>query len=296
MSTDRRRGFLRVAEHQAQELERWAYPDYSDDVEFAADNALNYRHDWHEPALEDEEEPGPPPLTAADLDAIRESAYEEGQTEGRESGYQDGFAQGQTEGLEQGTAQGLEQGLAQGLEQGQQQITEQVSHLTQLIEQLATPLAQVDHAVEQELLRLVTSLTRELIQVELKTNTQVILQTLREGIATLPVANQTVTIQLHPDDLAVVKTAYGDDNLAERQWRLQAEPALQRGDLQLQAGDSTVDYQMESRIRDLLSDFIGRNAQQAMQADAAQEGAPSAETESAEARREAIAGDPQGTV
>ncbi|MGF1686041.1 flagellar assembly protein FliH [Photobacterium japonica] len=295
MSTDRHRGFLRVAEHQAQELERWAYPDYSDEVESAPDNALNYRHDWHEPAFEDENEPGPPPLTAADLEAIRESAYEEGQTEGRASGYQDGFAQGQTDGLEQGTAQGLEQGLAQGLEQGQQQITEQVTHLTQLIEQLATPLAQVDNAVEQELLRLVTGLTRELIQVELKTNTQVILQTLREGIATLPVANQTVIIQLHPDDLAVVKTAYGDDNLAERQWRLQAEPALQRGDLQLQAGDSTVDYQMESRIRDVLSGFIGRNAQQAMQAeaDAAQEGALSAEA--AVTDREAIADDPQGT-
>ncbi|GHA47491.1 flagellar assembly protein FliH [Photobacterium aphoticum] len=274
MSTDRRRGFLRVTEHQAQELERWAYPDYSEEREFGADNALNYRHDWHEPVLE-EEEPGPPPLTAADLDAIRESAYEEGQTEGREAGYQDGFAQGQVEGLEQGTAQGLEQGLAQGLEQGQQQIDTQVGHLTQLIEQLATPLKQVDNAVEQELLRLVTGLTRELIQVELKTNPTVILQTLRESIATLPMAGQIVTIQLHPDDLAVVKDAYGEENLAERQWRLQAEPALQRGDLQLQAGDSTVDYQMEHRIRDLLNGFIGRNAQQAAQAEQAEHQASS---------------------
>ena len=163
------------------------------------------------------------------------------------------------QGLQQGLEQGLAQGLEQGLEQGKAQIDEQVGHLTQLVEKLASPLKQVDEAVEQQLIQLVTSLARELIQVELKTNPQVILQTLREGIAALPMAGQQTTIQLHPDDLELIKQAYGTENLAERHWTLQAEPAMNRGDLFVESGNSTVDYQMESRLRHLLEQFAGIN-------------------------------------
>ncbi|MGF1726721.1 flagellar assembly protein FliH [Photobacterium nomapromontoriensis] len=261
MSNERRRGFLRVSEHQAQELERWAYPDYSDESDFATDNALNYDPNWQVEELEEEQEQGPPPLTAADLEEIRASAYEEGFAEGREAGHSEGLAQGTTEGLEQGTQQGLEQGLAQGLEQGQEQINEQVGFLTQLVEKMATPLQQVDSEVEQQLIRLVTGLTRELIQVELKTNNQVILNTLREAVSALPIAGQPVTIQLQPDDLELVKQAYGEDSLAERKWTLQAEPAMNRGDLYVQSGESTVDFRMEERIRHLLEQFSGLNRQ-----------------------------------
>lgn len=260
---DRRRGFLRVSEHQAQELERWAYPDYSPEHEGMAENALNYDPDWQVEPLDDE--PELPPLTAADLDDIRHSAYEEGIAEGRAAGHSEGFEQGQQQGLEQGQQQGLEQGLAQGLaqglEQGKAQIDEQVGYLTQLVEKLATPLQQVDSAVEQQLVQLVTSLARELVQVELKTNPQVILQTLREGIAALPMAGQQTTIQLHPDDLDIIKQAYGAESLAERHWTLQAEPAMNRGDLFVASGNSTVDYQMENRLRHQLEQFVGLNNQ-----------------------------------
>lgn len=260
---DRRRGFLRVSEHQAQELERWAYPDYSPEHEGITENALNYDPEWQVEPLD--EEPELPPLTAADLDDIRHSAYEEGIAEGRAAGHSEGFEQGMQQGMEQGLQQGLEQGLAQGLEQGLEQgkgqIDEQVGHLSQLIEKLATPLQQVDDAVEQQLVFLATSLARELIQVELKTNPQVILQTLREGIAALPMAGQQTTVQLHPEDLELIKQAYGEESLAERRWTLQAEPAMNRGDLFVESGNSTVDYQMETRLRHLLEQFVGLNSQ-----------------------------------
>ncbi|PSW19542.1 flagellar assembly protein FliH [Photobacterium sanctipauli] len=261
MTTERRRGFMRVAEHQAEELERWAYPDYADENPQVTDNALNYDPQWHSQPMEEEEEQGPPPLTAADLEEIRQSAYEEGLAEGREAGLVQGLEQGTAQGLEQGLAQGLEQGLAQGLEQGQQRIDEQVGFLTQLVEKMANPLQQVDSAVEEQVIQMVTSLARELIRVEVQTNPQVILNTVREVVATLPVAGQQITLSLHPDDLALVKDAYGEDNLAERKWSLQAEPAMSRGDLQVHSGDSSVDYQLEERIRHLLKQFSGINSQ-----------------------------------
>ncbi|MCW8328181.1 flagellar assembly protein FliH [Photobacterium sp. SDRW27] len=262
MSIERRRGFLRVAEHQAQELERWAYPEYANEHDAPVDNAINYDPQWQPELLEEEEEQGPPPLTAADLEDIRHSAYEEGLAEGRAAGHAEGFEAGKAEGLETGQQEGLQQGLEQGLEQGQAQICEHVGHLTQLIEKLATPLQQVDSEVESQVVNLVTSLTRELIRVEVQTNPQFILNTIREVVGALPIAGRQTQLSLHPDDLALVKEAYGEENLAERQWTLQAEPALNRGDLQVQSGDSSVDYFVEDRIRNLLQQFNGANSQQ----------------------------------
>ncbi|WP_299016147.1 flagellar assembly protein FliH [uncultured Photobacterium sp.] len=262
MSFERRRGFLRVAEHQAQELERWDYPDYDDDHNAPVDNAINYDPHWQPDLPEEEEEQGPPPLTAADLEDIRHSAYEEGLAEGRTAGHAEGYEAGKIEGLEVGQKDGLEQGLQQGLEQGQTQISEQVGYLTQLIEKLAAPQQQLDSDVESQVLGLVTSLTRELIRVEVQTNPHVILNTIREVIGALPVADRQTQINLHPEDLALVKEAYGEENLAERKWNLQAEPSLNRGDLQVQSGDSSIDYFIEDRIRHLLQQFSGANSQQ----------------------------------
>lgn len=262
MSTERRRGFLRVSEHQAQELERWAYPDYADEQEAPLDNAINYDPQWQPELPEEEEEQGPPPLTAADLEDIRHSAYEEGLAEGRAAGHAEGHEAGRAEGLEAGMQEGLQQGLQQGLEQGQAQISEHVGHLTQLIEKLAAPLQQIDSEVENQVVNLVASLTRELIRVEVQTNPQVVLNTIREVIGALPIAGRQTLLSLHPDDLALVKEAYGEDNLAERHWSLQAEPSLSRGDLLVQSGDSSVDYYIEDRIRHLLQQFNGTNSQQ----------------------------------
>lgn len=108
---------------------------------------------------------------------------------------------------------------------------------------------------------MVTSLAKELIRVEVQTNPQVILQTVREVIAELPMAGRTITLQLHPDDLAIVRDAYNEDDLADRQWKLQAEPAMNRGDLHVQSGDSNVDFFMDDRIRQLLEQFQGVNKQ-----------------------------------
>ncbi|OAN18611.1 flagellar assembly protein FliH [Photobacterium jeanii] len=261
MTIERRRGFLRVTEHQAQELERWAFPDYADEQLEPRDNAINYDPQWEPEPLEPEEEPGPPPLTAADLDEIRQSAYEEGVAEGRSAGHDEGFEVGKQAGLEAGLLEGREQGLAEGIAQGQQVITEHVSALASVIEKLAAPLQQMDVEVESQVVNMVVALAKELIRVEVQTNPQVILQTVREVVSALPIAGRSITLQLHPEDLAIIRDAYSEDDLANRQWQLQAEPAMNRGDLQVSSGDSSVDFLMEDRIRQLLQQFQGVNQQ-----------------------------------
>lgn len=258
MTMERRRGFVRLSGHQAEELERWAYPDYTEADHAPADNALNYDPSWR-PAVIDTDEPEPQPLTAAELEDIRQSAYEEGLDEGRAAGHAEGFETGRQEGVAAGHQEGLEAGREEGLAAGQAVIDTHVASLTDIVNQLAEPLRQVDNEVESQLVNMVLALTRELIRVEVQTNPQVILSTVREAVAALPLASQQLTLQLHPEDLALVESAYGQQELENRHWQLLAEPGLSRGDVQVAAGDSSVDYRMEDRIRHLLSQFLGMN-------------------------------------
>ncbi|WP_120510272.1 flagellar assembly protein FliH [Photobacterium salinisoli] len=271
MTIERRRGFVRLSGHQAEELERWAYPDYTDEDRGPVENALNYDPGWR-PREVQEEEQAPLPLTAADLDDIRQSAYEEGLAEGRAAGHAEGFETGRQEGVAAGHQEGLEVGREEGLAAGQEIVEQHVAHLTQVFDKLALPLQQVDKQVENQLVEMVSVLTRELIRVEVQTNPQVILSTLREAIATLPLASQSITVQLHPDDLVLVTAAYSQQELDNRRWQLLAEPGLERGDVQISAGDSAVDYRMEDRVRYLLTQFLGMNQRPADNAsqDAAQ--------------------------
>ena len=74
-------------------------------------------------------------------------------------------------------------------------------------------------------------------------------------------AEEGVTIELHPDDLALVVKAYGgEEECKKRGWTLIAEPALQRGDLQLQSRTSSIDLLLEQRIEQLLRNFMRTNA------------------------------------
>ncbi|WP_237155876.1 flagellar assembly protein FliH [Photobacterium phosphoreum] len=265
MSNERRRGFMRVSEHQAQELECWAYPDYSNEGDvLASENAFNYDHQYHleqqQPEPEHELEPIPAPLTAAELEAMQQSAYDEGVEQGRQAGHSEGFTTGHAEGVTAGHDEGLAQGLQQGLEQAQAQIDHHVAMLVAVMDKFADPIAKVDSEVEQQLLLLVNGLTKALIRVEVKTNPQVLLNTLREVVATLPIADRAIKMYLHPDDIALVHASFDETDLQQRQWTLMSEPSLQRGDLQLECGSSSVDYLIDDRIQHSLTTFNALNS------------------------------------
>ena len=56
-----------------------------------------------------------------------------------------------------------------------------------------------------------------------------------------------------------------------RNWTLTSEPALNRGDVQIEAGESSVNYLMEDRIRNVLQSFCGMNRHQVVGLDALSE-------------------------
>ena len=80
------------------QIEDWYLPDFEKTQAAALNtNALGMKSDWYEGKLatgvpvEDVE---PQHMTAEELDAIRQAAYEDGYSEGQEQGYQGGLNSG----------------------------------------------------------------------------------------------------------------------------------------------------------------------------------------------------------
>ncbi|QXC37626.1 flagellar assembly protein FliH [Aeromonas jandaei] len=256
------RGYVRPDGDDAR-IETWGWPEMEVEAEVET-NALGLAPDWYqqeEEVIEPEPEQEPTPsITAEELEAIRQAAWEEGMAEGREAGFAKGLEEGKLEGLQQGHSAGLEQGREEGLAMGRELVEQEMAHWQALVARLANPLNELDQAVEQQLLSLVLQLARALIRHEAETSPRILLEALKQGIALLPAAEQGVTLMLHPDDIARVEQAFGAEECVKRQWRLQSDPTLSPGDLQLATELSSIDLTLSGRIDQLLRNFLRDNA------------------------------------
>lgn len=264
MNDQLKSNLMQVDADAQHDIEDWYLPEFGDSAPLEQDtNALGMKPDWYEERREhpaaNVEEAEPVPMTAEELDAIRQAAYEDGYNEGKAQGYQDGLEAGKSEGLALGQSEGQTQGIAQGLEQGQALIAEKAAAWEQLQNQMHMPLAAVNSEVEQELIRVATGLAEELIKTELTFNHDVLLQTLKLAIDALPVLEQKITITLHPDDLAIISEYYPPEECLKRHWILISEPMTKRGDLVINNDVSSVELLMEQRIKQMMRRFLAAN-------------------------------------
>ncbi|PKF62945.1 polar flagellar assembly protein, FliH [Psychromonas sp. psych-6C06] len=250
------------------DFKNWSIPKLTEDeATVDKDNTIfgkpaTWYNSRKEPTEEVEMEEEPTPLTLDDIEAIRQSAYEDGFNEGKQAGHLEGLETGKLEGLAAGHQEGLTQGLEQGLAQGAEQITAQLAIWQSLIERLHNPLEKLDDNAEYQLVRLATSLAEQITRCEVKTSPQIILQALKQAIDALPISEQKLVIQLHPDDLAFVQSAYSEKQCIQRGWDLQAEPALMRGDCQIHTQVSSVDFAFDTRVEQVLKNFFKENHEQ----------------------------------
>ena len=190
------------------------------------------------------------PLTAADLEEIRQAAREDGFQEGREAGYQEGFEKGRADGHQQG----LQAGEAEGRELGQQQAEEatrkevesRVDRLEHLLGELVLPIQRHEEELESVLVNLTTVLARAVVYRELSLDSSQIRQVVRKALAALPSTADNLRIHIHPDDLEPVR------EVAER---LEVSPSiieddtLMPGGCKVESRHSLVDYTVEKRFQ-----------------------------------------------
>ncbi|WP_290611018.1 flagellar assembly protein FliH [Arsukibacterium sp. UBA3155] len=245
---------------QAEQIKHWHTPDLTADArsQDTRTNALNLQRPDSKRVADDETEETLEikPLTADDIEQMRQAAHDEGMLQGKE----EGFAKGYSEGREQGQQDGLKQGLAEGKKQGLADAATEIdtlrAELSVLFDQLQQPLAKIDNRVEQELVQLALAMAKSVINVEVTTNPQVILQALQEAIGALPLQSNAVTIKLNPADVATVKQHYSETEITERGWQLRAEPLLAQGGCLVQSSSSSVDRSIQQRVQSSLEHFL----------------------------------------
>ncbi|HCM48548.1 MAG TPA: flagellar assembly protein FliH, partial [Colwellia sp.] len=166
---------IKASQEEATDV--WSLPDVQNKPSVQDNektNALGIKNNWvYEPPAVEEIEPEP--LTAQDIEEIRQAASDEGFGQGKEEGFAKGYEEGKAKGLEEGKAQGIEEGNEQGLAQGKEHIDEQSANWQSLIDQLHQPLASVEKNVEEQLLNLVLQLTEAVVLHEAKTNPDILM-------------------------------------------------------------------------------------------------------------------------
>lgn len=182
--------------------------------------------------------------TAEEIEAIQRAAYDEA--------YQQGHSEGHAAGHEAGYAAGHEEGMLAG----RQALQPHVEALQALLDGLAEPYAQLDEQVEQELVSLAQTLTRHLVRRELALQPDEIIPAVREAVNALPMGASQPQVYLHPDDAALVRESLNVSE-GERPWRIEEDPALNRGGCRVVSNASSIDATVERRLQQVLSAVFG---------------------------------------
>lgn len=173
-------------------------------------------------------EPAPPPLTIEQIDEIQREAREEG------------FRQGEEEGRRAGAAA----------------VLEEAENLRRVLDSMIPFAAGLDQGLEQELVVLATTVARQLVRRELRTDPGQIVAAVREALAVLPSSDRRVRLHLHPEDARIVSEALHLSEL-EQPWKVIEDPTLSRGGAWLETDTSRVDATVESRLNAVIAEMWG---------------------------------------
>lgn len=246
-----------TVDDQEEEFKAWDLPfveDTSQTEEKKTTNAFNRRSDWKYEPPEPEVEILPP--TAQEIEGIRSSAHAEGFSQGQQEGQAQGYKKGLAEGQEEGKTKGLEEGTTQGLATGEEQVQQLLVSWTSLLDSLQNPVANVEKALEQELVLLAVSLAKGVIRSEVKTNTDIIFQALSEGLKALPIQEKHYQIHLHPDDIELVNNHFSPEEITKHCWDFIESPELSVGGCEIVTQSNAVDITVERRVKDVIDKFL----------------------------------------
>lgn len=167
--------------------------------------------------------------TVAELENIRQQAYDEG------------FEQGQTAGYTAGIQQG----------------NDEIGQLRTLTQDFQVALNQIDVQLAQSLLDLSLEVARKMVGETLKINPEAILDVVTQAIGSLPHFNQHGHLILHPEDAELVRKHMGE-HLAHTGWRILTDVGLRRGGCRIETAHTKIDATIEARWKRIV-ESIGQD-------------------------------------
>ena len=157
--------------------------------------------------------------------------------------HEDGYSSGQTAGY----SIGHDAGYAAGVGQAQSE----AAHIHHLLQDLQEGLNQIDQQVAQSLLDLSLAIANKMVRETLQVKPEVVIEIVREAVATLPQFNQNAHLVLHPDDAELVRK-HMNDELTHAGWKIFTDTQIQRGGCLVKTSHSIVDATTEERWKRVL--------------------------------------------
>ncbi|WP_305906913.1 flagellar assembly protein FliH [Methylomarinum sp. Ch1-1] len=195
-------------------------------------------------------------LTVDEIEAMQKQAYDEAFEQGRQEGVEQGRKEGIQEGKESGFKQGFDEGAKKGYQDNVHLLRKQTAEFVSLLESLAEPFKYLDDRVEQELVELSIGIASQLVRREIKVDPGQIVAVVKEAVGALPLANQKITLTLHPEDAELVRSALVLDEMSPP-WGIQEDPLLTRGGCRVETGASHVDATVENRLAAIVAKVLG---------------------------------------
>jgi len=236
----------------------WHIPNIKQQSEVIANktNALGKVDGWRYEAPDDVKIIQPEPLTAKEIEDIRQAAFEEGFNQGKEEGFAKGYEEGKAEGHQEGIVKGHQEGVITGLDEGKDTIGEMSAKWSSLVDQLHQPMENIEKNVEEQLLQLVVQLTEAVVLQEIKANPDIIIAAISVGIKALPSQEAQTQIHCHPDDIKLIEKEFGAAFIKSSGWRLLPSPILLVGSCQIENSTSNIDLSVKSRLKQVLDSFF----------------------------------------
>lgn len=204
------------------------------------------------------------PLTAEELELIRQEAFNEGlqqgliegrqkgEKEGHKEGFDNGLAQGKKEGHEQGYQTGLEEGQIEANNRGEQQRDIITQQLQNFISALNSQLAEQQKDIEKVLPNIVEHLAKAVITEELSQGSDHIVHIVKQAIHALPVSLKDYTIELNHNDFPYIEAAIEQNQL---QVNLESNESIDAGGCLIHTEKSLVDFQLSERWKNIIKQY-----------------------------------------
>lgn len=200
-----------------------------------------------------------------------DAGYEQGLLLGRKEGLGKGMEEGRKAGYEEGYQQGLQSGQNEGLALGEKQSQERIDQALQgqlqtlnaLMTHLTHALNEQDYQLEQALLELVKTVSKEVVGRDLSLDSSHIMQLIKQALGSLPATREHVRIFVSQQDAELVMKAaeQGGEN-----WRVIASNAIEPGGCRVETDHSLVDFTVAERFQQAISHVIdGRSSQSGRQ-------------------------------
>lgn len=153
--------------------------------------------------------------------------------------------------LEEIQRQAHDEGYQAGYQEGAQR-------MAALLNTMEQALQQADQDIAQDLLGLSLEVARQMVQQTLKTNPEILLNTIREAIGSLPHFNPGAHLVLHPDDATMVRASMGEQ-LAHTGWKIFEDAQITRGGARVETAHSQIDATLENRWQRIVA-AIGQDS------------------------------------